>query len=694
MSKFTGVAILLLLSFSTKAQKGNEIAGKAYNLYRFFEKQHYKPVVWNDSSSSRFFSAIMEDADEWKLVFTKEDVKKLEVFRYNIDDEITKKGHVFIDAFGRIYRERLRTADSTMELVLTQKADLAKSEQIIFPFADYAADKKELFNRNLAYYKWRVLGNLADTLVKLKEKYKPAPGTVPPEVTALAAAELQSLKKAFDFNKLKARDAAAFDKAVGELYLRHISRLYDPHSDYMNFADKQQFESQVSATEYSAGIIYDKNSSAEWEIVRLVPGGPAWRSGELHEKDIIVSVKNGNTKDIQTRDLSEEQVDELIDGNAEERVTLTVKSTAGTQKTVNIVKEKLSSDADIVSSFVLEGNKKIGYIQLPGFYSNLDGESTGASCAEDVAKEIIKLKKDNVDGMILDLRNNGGGSMQEALELAGIFINEGILGMIKDNKGKVMNLRDPNRGTIYDGKLMILVNGASASASELTSAVLQDYNRALIVGGNTYGKGSAQIVLPLDTADNVNPQTKGEDFVKVTMRKFYRVNGTTVQWRGVVPDIVIPDIYQQEDIKERNEPQALLPDSIAKRTYNSLLPAPVADLAAASAARVTQNRYFTKINNFLTWSATKKQPRTIPLKWDQYATYYQTRNVALKDMEAADENVATAFKPGNNSIDKERAGFLSQQGKDINAYRVSTLQKDLFLNEAYQVMLDWINQTK
>jgi carboxyl-terminal processing protease len=376
-------------------------------------------------------------------------------------------------------------------------------------------------------------------------------------------------------------------------YLNTIAWCYDPHTSYMSISQKKDFDTHMSASEYSAGFELEENDKGDLTISFLQPGGSAWRSGQLHTGDQLIKIKSeGIEKEIAT--IGDDELENMLGGNNQAGLEVTVKTAAGELKTIKLSKEKIDDEESIVKSYVLQGNKNIGYINLPGFYSREDDSITDEKdikydgCANDVSKEIVKLRKDTIAGLILDLRYNGGGSMWEAMQLAGIFIDIGPVASVKDKDGKVRFLKDPNRGTIYDGPLMVLINGRSASASEFVSAVLQDYNRALIVGGTTYGKGTAQIVLPMDTMPFSNNKNYTE-FVKVTQQKFYRVNGSTTQWKGVLPDIELPDIYSDELNKEKANSSALQPDNSKTGIYQAAAALPAQSLKLKSEQRTVND---------------------------------------------------------------------------------------------------------
>jgi len=305
-----------------------------------------------------------------------------------------------------------------------------------------------------------------------------------------------------------------------------------------------------------------------------------------------------NKEPINVSNAQAQEVNQILSESGGAKATLTVKKADGTTRQVTLHKEKLSTDDDEekVKGFVLKGTKTIGYISLPAFYEDWDDDRGIKGCANDVAKEIIKLKKENIEGLILDLRYNGGGSMQEAIELAGIFIDIGPVGQIKSRTGKAETLKDMSRGTIFDGPLLLLVNGYSASASEMLAGTLQDYNRALIVGSPTYGKATAQNILPMDTTINLetyNGKVVSDSYIKLTISRLYRVNGTTAQMTGVKPDILLPEADGTATEREANEKFALQPNTIdGNKYYKPYPPLPVADLQSVAKKETDTSAYF------------------------------------------------------------------------------------------------------
>lgn len=458
-----------------------------------------------------------------------------------------------------------------------------------------------------------------------------------------------------------------YDNYIAYLYFDALASAFDPHTQYMPPEEKQQFESQLSTQGYYFGFSLDRNSHDETEIVKLVPGSPAWRCGDLNKGDVLVKLAWEDSAPVDLTGSDPGEVSDLLSHTGSKLLHLTVRKANGLEKTVSLSREKIKNEENTVKGFILKGESRIGYIYLPDFYTSMNG--SGGSCANDVAKEIVKLKKENMEGLILDLRFNGGGSLQEALDMAGIFIDEGPLTIIREKTGRPSALKDVNKGTIYDGPMVVLVNGQSASASELLSAVLQDYSRAVIVGSTTYGKGTAQVIMPVDTTGSAN-NVQEYGFVKVTTSKFYRVSGRTTQNTGVIPDVTLPDLFDALNYHESASPSALLADTVKRNPYYKPLPAlPVAELAAKSGARVMSCKDFQAIRSYskiLSDSSVKNRP---PL------------DLGLVK--------STTYEAANNSFDKELISsdpyFL-----ETNNRWIDRLDRDVYIAEGYNILHDLI----
>ncbi len=692
---FIGFLFSVCVCVSLQAQPVNsdKLRQKCLVLRRFLEMKHYQPLQWNDSSSSLLFNKWIDELDEDKRYFTQGDIAELNTYRYKLGDEMLGKSWQFFDRSVAIYRLRLKQSDSIINSILDKPLDFSKPDYIHFPFATYASGLPMLVQRFQQAIKWRILHRIEDAESDSAHLFTEK---IPANFLALEAKAIDRIKKQ---HAARMQDLLQtppeFEKAMEEEYLRAITWCYDPHTEYMNVSNAKEFETEVSRFEYSAGIDVEKNDKGEWQVARLVPGGNAWRNGDIHQGDVLLKIKSGEHPEKELADLNEGEVMALLQGASDEKLTITLRTSGGNQKTIALVKEKIDNDENIVKSFVLNNSKKIGYIKLPGFYSQPDEEENNSNgCANDVAKEVVKLKEDSIQGLILDLRYNGGGSMWEAIQLAGIFIDIGPICSTKDKDGNVHFLKDPNRGTIYDGPMIVMVNAQSASASELTSAVLQDYNRALIVGDTTYGKGTAQVVLPMDTTGTITEKDKPEDFVKVTEKKFYRVNGSTTQWKGVIPDINLPDIYIPLRYKERGNASALLPDNSKVAMYDALPPIPVTQLKQLSAARVSTDSSFLEIQKFSGWLQKYTAGVDVPLQWPAYFAFSKNVDEVYSILQRKEDKNGILVKTGNNKFDAERIRFQDITGQQTNQGYLDRIGKDYYIREAYNIMLDWLSLQK
>jgi carboxyl-terminal processing protease len=684
------LTLFLALPFFSFAQqpKPNPFQQKAMLLKRFMDKNHYRPLQWNDSSSVMLYDKWIKDLDREKLFFTQKDIAILTAYKNTLDEEMLGKSWNFFDASITLYKKRIQKADSIIQVYLSKPIDFSKPDNFTWPSTTFAANDIDLTKRWQQYLKWRLLDNIADHIT---DDGTVLTSALPKDFSKIEIEERQSgLKLESSYIKNKLQTPELFLDNRKDDYLNAIAWCYDPHSTYMNLKEKEEFNAMVSAMEYSAGLAVDENDKGDKTIGYLQPGGSAWKSGQLHKGDVLLKVKiNGVEKEI--ANMSDDELEDILSGNKSGDIEITFKTAAGVIKTTKLLLEKVSDEEEKVKSYVVKANKKIGYINLPGFYSREEDYKnlTYDGCANDVSKEIIKLRKDNIEGLILDLRNNGGGSMWEAMQLAGIFIDIGPVASVKEKDGKVSFLKDPNRGTIYDGPLIVLINGQSASASEFLSATLQDYNRAIIVGGTTYGKGTAQTVEPMDT-NKIDANKKYVDFVKVTGSKFYRVNGSTVQWKGVEPDIALPDFFEDISFKEKANASALKPDNSKVGNYTAASALSLSSLKAKSETRVSVDPFFKTKQLISKYISQSKNGITIPLQWSVFSQYYikeKERFALFED----DKNEAKAeIIADNNLFDKEKFKTSDKQVKETNETYLKLIATDKVIAEACKIFEDML----
>jgi carboxyl-terminal processing protease len=667
------------------------VQSKAIIVKRMIERNHFSPRPVNDSFSNAMFRAILKKTDSKRLLFTDAEYKSLLAYQLLLDDELNGKSWAFFNLFEALYKKTLIRADSIINKLTEKPFDFSVNESITLSKEEgfnFAADLTALSARWLRYLKFITLDQLYDIAAgdstgktTLKTVISSSESKIRERVKTIQS---RSLKKILEH-------PAGYSSYITEIFLDALATGFDPHTNYFSPQGKQQFQEALSTEALSFGFDLDENEKGQVIISRLTPGGPAWKSGDLNKGDELLSLQWEGKEAIEMTGVTIEEAYEVLERPGAERIVVKVKKADGTAKIVLLRKEKIDNEENIVKGFVLKGDKKIGYILLPGFYTEWENES-GSSCANDVAKEIVKLKKENIDGLILDVRFNGGGSLGEAMEMIGIFIDEGPLAGQKIKDGKLVYLKDPNRGTIYSGPMVLMVNGQSASASEILAASLQDYNRAVIVGSNTYGKATMQQMMPMDTMQR-NPVNPGieKDMLKITTGKLYRLNGETAQLNGVKPDVVLPDAFDGIDYREKFMPFALPAEGGAKNNYYKPLAAlPMAELSKRSADRVSADPSFREIQKIVeTVRSRRTKAETISLKPEAFEEWMKQLEKEMDIMEGTAKAPANKFTVDNHSLDK---ALLSnnEYARQVNDYWLSDIGDNIYIQEAFLVLCDLI----
>lgn len=672
-----------------------QLQQKAIVLRTMLQRKHYSPRPVDDSLSHHLFNTIIENADPRRLLFTAPEYKQLQAFQYMLDDEINGNGWAFFDKLSVLYKNALLRADTIIQSLTQNSFDFSTDETISQSrhnnTFNFSADRTALFKLWGRFLKFRMLDEMydqasADSLDK--RKFKEAIQVFEPRARdKVKKTEIKFLKKIQEH-------PSGFDQVLSEIYLNAIASCFDPHSNYFSPQAKEMMQAELSTEGYYFGIVFDENDAGNIVVKQLTPGGAAWKSGEINKGDELISLLWEGKQVQDMTGASIEEVYEVLDQSVHDKMMFRFKKADGTMSNVLLKKEKAENEDNIVRGFILKGEKNIGYIILPGFYTEWENEK-GSSCANDVAKEILKLKRENIEGLILDVRYNGGGSIGEAMELTGIFIEEGPLAAIKEREGKVVTLKDPNRGTIYDGPMALLINGQSASASEMLAASLQDYNRAVIIGSNTYGKATMQQLFPMDTITN-RLLTGGEnrDVIKITVGKLYRVNGGTSQQFGVKPDISLPDAFEGLQIGERYEAFCLPADSVKRNNYYKPLPSlPLKELAISSERRIKDIQEFQVIRQIVNEQRKSLQSatRTVPLKAELFEKWASERILNL-ELVKGESKKTSSFVAENHSADKL---FLKDEyNKERNSTWLEEISRDIHIQETFRVLIDLIDFQK
>ncbi|EMR03456.1 S41 family peptidase [Cesiribacter andamanensis] len=681
-----GALLLLLLAQPAVAQKRGDACAKARQLLHTIRTYHVAPPAADSLFGERVLQQFVGILDPYGLYLTRQEVDQLRPHFSSLEAQSTQGKCGFVEESVRLFMRQYRFADSLRQALLRQPFHWQQADTLYLTITTtppLAASRQELALRWQRQLKYMVL----------QEAYSDSGGE------SLRLSNQQALQTRV-LERLNCRRSRMLDTPGGlqdyveESLLEALASSFDPHTNFLPASIKQQFEASLSVEAESFGIELEENRQGDVQIGQLVPGGPAWKSNELHQGDVLLQLrpKRGGTKSFSCTNL--EEAARLLNDATHRHVFLTVRKQNGKTKTVELVKEKLQVEENAVQSFILTGERKIGYLSLPGFYTQWDEQGRERGCAQDVARELLKMKREGIEGLILDLRFNGGGSVQEALNLAGIFIDEGPLG-IEHSRGEAPRLlRDLNRGTLFDAPLLVLVNGFSASASEILARSLQNYNRALVVGSKTYGKASMQSLIPLDASASSSwgAHTRS-DFVKVTISRYYDLKGATYQYHGVLPDVLLEDGLAVLGQHESAYPTALQPDAIQKKVvYQPLPPLPVQDIALRSQRRLQQNtHYHRQLEQARQLEASTRKGFPLRLSPEEFRQDYAWLNNLMGTEE--EQEVQPDFDLSPLGTGQPRL-IQSPEQKEAEEQLVKDLRQDAWLGECYHIMLDLLGIVK
>jgi carboxyl-terminal processing protease len=685
------LVFLALLATSVYAQKPRNHREEALLLAKILREQHVAPKALNDNFSRQVFAQFTSQLDPDKLYFSAADLQTLAPHETRLDDELGGTTWDFLPQVTALYRQALERAERTIAQTGATAFTGTVKEYISFDTVRWPADAAALQAKWRLWLKHQTLQRMVDVRVRYEGPEKEFFTRQEPEARKrVTAYELRTVRRIL-------QHPGAFENYVAAQYFQSIAAVFDPHTTYMPVTEMENFLSTLSTEGYYFGITLDENERGDVLITALAPGGPAWKSGDIHAADVLTGLRWDGEEETDVEGFTLEEANAILADANHRYMEFTVRRQGGVVKKVKLQKEKISLEENYVRSYVLDGKHRIGYIALPDFYTRWDDESEGSRCAGDVANEVMKLRQENIHGLILDIRFNGGGSLMEAVAMAGIFLDEGPLGMLRNRQQDIITLKDLDRGTVYDGPLVLLVNGQSASASEFLAAVLQDYRRAVIAGSRTFGKATAQNFFPLDPTQAQGPSLEtikdGPGFASITTDKIYRVTGGTAQGGGVRPDILLPEVFDIPGVRESAMPFALPADSILKRNYfRALPPLPLDSLRARSVGRVTTSATFQHIANGRRRLADEFHTRDEPvsLLWD--ALY--TREVAMQQqyraLEKSLEQISRVFTVSNGSVDRQRLA-ADDYAKDFNKSWITNLQKDVYVEEAVNILTDMID---
>ncbi|WP_158961670.1 carboxy terminal-processing peptidase [Myroides fluvii] len=680
------------------------------------ERTHYDPPKLDDKFSQQVYTEYIKALDPMKRYFLQADLDEFSKYELLIDDMIQLKELSFFDLTYERITARMKEAKAIYSDVLAEPFDYNQEESFDADYDKIAFAKtpEELKDRWRKQLKLSALSTLTDN-IKIQEgkdvveeeeaevdeygnaveKAKPAKkkkDDKPKEIKSFEQLEKEareSTKKSLDeyfdaLNDLERKDWFS-------VYLNSIVERFDPHSFYFAPENKEKFDASMSGSIEGIGAVLRKKTEGV-EINELVPGGPAWRGKEIEVGDIILKVAQSKEEEpIDVVGVRLDNVVKLIKGKKGTTVYLTVKKIEGTIKTIAITREVIEFEETFAKSSIIEdGANRYGIIQLPKFYINFENKDN-RNAFTDVQKEIIELKKQNVDGIIMDLRNNGGGSLQTVVDMLGLFSKEGPVVQVKSSRGKQQILDDKGTPIVWDGPLVVLVNNFSASASEIFAAAIQDYKRGLIIGSkHTYGKGTVQNLVDLN--ELLKKQPYGDlGALKITLQKFYRINGGSTQREGVLSDIVLPDRYSYIDMGERDMDNAMPWDKIDRANYTPYNN-DFTSVINKSKSRIAGHDQFKLIDENAQWINERKDEKSFTLNLKHYEKKQKEVDEKVKKFKAISKyNNHLNFSSLPSEIERVKTDTLLEQKRDRWH---ESLGSDVYVEEGVKILKDIQQLTK
>ena len=637
------------------------------------ERGHYSSIELDDDLSLKIFDDFIDKLDPQKRFFSLNDVKELGRYKYKIDDQIKTYDLEFFEEIHKVYRSRIAEAKIFVDKIFDNNFDFTDNEYI-----DLDSDSIPFStNKNQLYERWRkqIKYSVLDIISQKSSSDSIDDNQI--KIDAISTAK----KNTSDFfnyaNEIDRDDWFS-------VFLNSFVGQFDPHTFYFNPDDKEKFDVSISGNFDGIGARLSREDG-NVKIVDVIIGGPVWKGKLLDVGDVILAVGQEDQEPVSIFGMKLDDSIKLIKGPAGTIVTLTVKKIDGQIKDVKIKRDEVELEETFAKSTLISKNSKnYGYISLPKFYADFDNYKNRNS-ANDVKNEIIKLKNNGIKGLILDLRNNGGGSLQTVVEMTGLFIEKGPVVQVKSIGNRKKILYDRDAQVYWNGPLVVLINEMSASASEIISAALQDYNRAIIIGSKkSFGKGTVQNIVDLNRFISNSDYDMGA--IKVTTDIFYRINGESVQLEGVESDIVIPDSYMYLFNGERDEKNPLKWDKIGPATYTKWNKYNDKFKYATDQMnkKLNQNNIINDIYERANWIKSQQSISNIPLNLVKYKKYQKDQKIKASQF----DKISSYENQLSFNFLKTEKTFI-KANKELFEARLKwhkNLSKDIFIDQAVNTL--------
>lgn len=655
---------------------------------------HYSPKPINDAYSQEVYKHYFEMVDASKRYFMQSDMAEFAQHKTKLDDYLNQGDLRFYKlTIDRLY-ERVDQIDKITQDILSKPIDLDEDETLVLePKAkNYAANSAELATEWKKYIKYNILQEM-ETLTAKEEMQKEKKDSVQrfnlkdtikleiltPEAKRIKATQEVKELVTDSFRRLKKRNKMDWFT----VYMNAYTEVFDPHTNYYSPKNKEDFDTQFKGKIIGIGALIQEKRGYLY-LGALTIGAPAWKSKQLSEGDKILKVKSKPSEDaVNVVGMLSDEAVRLIRGEKGTKVTLTVEKKDKTIKDVTLIREEVAIEDTFARSIIVtsKDGKKYGFINLPSFNADFE-DAKGRNASDDIKNELIKLKAQNVEGIVLDLRNNGGGSLTEVGDIMGLFMNAGPYVQVKDGNGKIQTLSNKTNTPLWTGPLVIMQNELSASASEILAGAMQDYGRAVVIGSpQSFGKGTVQTFVDLNRFLNTN-----DDFgsLKLTIQKFYRITGESTQRKGIQSDIQMKDFFTYSEIGERYDDYALAWDKIPAVSYQPLNYFSLTALQKGIEARLANNKTYQLIQESSQWKENLDKEESISLNQKKFNEVMKTRKSQIKkfkSLEKFNNGLKFVVNPDEAVREKTDEAFAKKTENWMK-----NLQRDLYLEEAVNVI--------
>lgn len=680
------IAIILgTLGFSWNSSEKDKEKLVLQLMYDALTSIHYQPKIVDDSLSSKVFDFYIKSLDSQKRFLHKKDIERLKVYRYQLDNELKSGSTNFFNQSIEISNGRFDEAKARYKKILSTPFDFGSDElfQTDSDLRLYPDGENEMEKFWRKYLKFRVLSRLYDRYESTDSASKT---NFDIDHEGFAQEEKKAREKELEIHDEWFKNMSENDRNdLFGLYVNSFTAVFDPHTRY--FAPRQKEEFEIELSGQLEGIGASLRQEGEFtEVVSIVTGSACWRQGDLEVGDKLLKVAQGNSEPEDIVGMTTTKVVSMVRGKKGTEVRLTVRKKDGSEKVISIIRDIVEIESTFARSAVIGDKKTTGYIRLPKFYVDFY-KNSNRDCAEDVKAEIIKLKESGIKSLIFDLRGNGGGSLIAAIKIAGLFVDEGPMVQVKTSGQQVKSYNDRDKGSVWDGPLVVMVNEGTASASEIVAAALQDYGRALVVGtSQTFGKGTVQNILDFDRAAGpFNSSLRPLGALKLTIQKYYRISGGTTQLDGVQSDIILPHPYENFSFGEREMEFPLSVDTVSPAAYDLVSKRNFKKVILKSQNRISANNEFKQIKSYSLWLETQKSQTNIPLN---YRDYFEREQNLDKEIKKYSDVLESKNQLKIDWVDMDSRENLDSL--DIVKFEnwFKSLSRDIYLAEGIRVVND------